>query len=183
MWSKELQKEISQKRTEENVKFVFKLAFKHLRTDYFNRNQLKPNIVESETEFYHFYFGETANAMQLPISAFYDPLNFKTDQKTLTFDFLNRIFKSLTFKAAFLEYLASGKLKEDYQSSIPVKISKLLSRFDKILVSREPEKLAKAISSVQSYFRLNRQCKIPWTEAEVDGAIANIIKYLNVNKY
>lgn len=65
-WTRQFSASGSTKRFEENVKFVFKSAFKHLRAQ-FGR--------EDDDAFYSHYFGELSNREGIPLSQFRDPLN------------------------------------------------------------------------------------------------------------
>lgn len=176
-WARSFESEISCKRAEENIKFVFKLTLKHLRLDFFSKHNLKPGAQESELIFYKYYFEKLALSWNLPISEFFDPLNFRTNQKTLNNDFLRRLFSASEFRAKFLEYLTSGQLKREYWASVPKKLFKMLKRFERILTSNDSEKLQTAILAVQKYFRTNKQCKVPWTENEVDMAIRYFMQF------
>lgn len=126
-------------------------------------------------KFYDFYFGNIARDLNLDIKDFLDPLNFKTSQKTLSYSFLKRLFSSAVFKTDFLDYLTSGRLKQDYRASVPTKITKVLGRFDKVEYSNNPGKMTATVHLVQTYFRTNRQCKLPWTHNEVDNAVDCLI--------
>lgn len=170
-----MQNDTSCKRAEENIKFVFKLSLRHLRLNYFKAHNLKPNIRESELKFYAHYFGDLAKRTKVPLAEFLDPLNFRTRQKTLNSEYIHLLFASTAFKCDFLNYLKSGSLKSEYQSTVSTKLVKLLVRFERILETKDIEKLERAVSSVQRYFRTNRQCKLPWTEREVDTAIENLV--------
>ena len=79
-WALRFSSAPSSKRLEENVKFAFKSAFKHLRS----KHSAETRGSVAAPDFYAFYFGETAAAMRLPLSAFHDPLNVGTAHRTLT---------------------------------------------------------------------------------------------------
>lgn len=175
-WTKDFQCDFSNKRVEENVKFVFKLTLKHLRTIHSKNTGLSINTPEAELSFYNYYFSALAKQWNMPITDFFDPLNYKTQQRTLNSEYIHRLFKSTEFSANFLKYLESGQLKLEYQASIPKKLIKLLHRFDKLWAYHGSEKSDELIFSVQKYFRTNKQCKLPWTEREVDSAIQNLIQ-------
>lgn len=172
-WTKRLQVENSFKRVEENIKFVFKLTLRHLRTTFFAKNNINKPNTEDELCFYKYYFGDLAKSLSLSLSEFFDPLNFKTNQKTLNIDFLKRVFLSSEFRNNFMNYLSSGQLKQDYQATIPSKIVNLLRRFERLMSLSQ--KLDSVVTSVHRYFRTNRQCKLPWGENEITIAVNTFI--------
>ena len=173
-WVVAFMAEHSCKRFEENVKFVFKLAFKHLKFNFQQSNLDSQQPQSTDLAFYKFYFEELSKKWQLPLSEFYDPLNNKTRHKTLTGEYMKLVFASEKFRTHFKSYLLSGQLKSDYQAGVPNKILKLLKRFDKCFDSRDLSNNTSVIGSMRRYFRTNKQCKLPWTDMEITSAVETL---------
>ena len=159
----------STKRVEENIKFIFKLTLKRLKKDY----QLRQSNMASDRklaleDFYGFYFGEFVDTWGLDLQQFTEPLRKKTYQKKLNHEYITRIFASKPFKVDFLKHINSGEFKREYQGTIPNKVLKLLSRFDRLFAGEDQQK---AVEQVSKYFKGNKQCKLPWTEKEIINSI------------
>lgn len=144
--------------------------------EFFKANNLNHHVYDSEVAFYRYYFTDTARRLDLPLTDFFDPLNYRSRQKTLNNDYISLLFTSPLFRRDFHEYLSSGHLKTMYQASIPNKLLKVLIRFERLMLTNGPQKIEETIQSVQKYFRTNKQCKLPWTEKEVNTAIDNLIQ-------
>ena len=99
---------------------------------------------------------------------FYDPLNTKNNLKTLNSDYLAIVFESPDFKRDFISYISGNDILLDYQKTIKRKLAHLLSKFDGFFDGDQQEK---GIQNVQSYFRKNKQCKLPWTKTEICTAV------------
>jgi len=166
-----IQKDAKTKRSEENLKFVFKNVIKHLKNSFFD--SVKQNSINNHEDdhFYEFYFGKLAKEWSVSISHFYDPLNKKVNHKTLCNEYLNQVMCSTQFKTDFLKIIVSDTLQTEYQLSVPKKIKKLLKRFDDKFIYCTDDNLDKNIDFVRRYFRSNRQCKIPWTSKQINSAI------------
>ena len=165
-WTQGLVAQPSAKRLEENVKFVYKSALKHLRAGHaaaVARSAAAP-------DFYAHYFGAHAAATGVPLRSFFDPLNARTPHKTLTHEYLSLVLRAPPFRAAFSAYVRSDALAAAYAASVPHKLSKLLLRFDARPADAHEE--SRALHSARHYFRRNKQCKLPWSEAEVASAVA-----------
>ena len=173
-WICELLAEDSTKRLEEDVKFVFKLAFKHLKTEFARYCCDSKSDVDNEDAFYRFYFGEISDDWKISLSEFYDPLNRKNAHRTLSNEYINRLMTSERFKTHLREYLASESLLSEYRNNVPKKIFKILKRFDKLIIMNDVENNKKIINIARQYFRYNRQCKLPWTDKEVKSAMKKI---------
>lgn len=178
-WTSTFMQEVSPKRFEENIKFVFKLTFKKLKSSLLRKNRISFYSKKFDSQFYNHYFGETAKQLNITIEEFYDPLNHKGALKTLNNEYLRLVFTSATFKTDFLEYLTSGKLVEDYHNNLKRKVRQLLVKFDHICVLDDPSNIERSIAAIQQYFRMNRQCKLPWLNIEVVTAIQTFMFMLN----
>ncbi len=95
---------ISNKRSEENNKFVYKLVMKKLKHKFYNWFVIK-NSPKGEQLFYEHYFKQQCNETGLKLEDYKDPLNRKNQKKTLNNEFFARIFKSKLFKDDFFRYL------------------------------------------------------------------------------
>ncbi len=104
----------------------------------------------------------------MDLKVFTEPLRKKTYQKKLNHEYITRIFASKSFKVDFLKHINSGEFKREYQGTIPNKVLKLLSRFDRLFSGEDQEK---AVEQVSKYFKRNKQCKLPWTEKEINNSI------------
>lgn len=108
------------------MKFVFKLTFKRLKGNLIKERGILSYNKKFDSQFYDFYFKDTAVEINKNISGFYDPLNSRTSVKTLNSDYIKLIFCSSRFKNEFLGYLAAGRLLEDYQTTLKRKIWQIL---------------------------------------------------------
>lgn len=170
-WADKVIKEVSSKRFEENLKFVFKLAFKKLKNNLLRRYKISFYSKKFDFQFYEYYFGETAKHSGIDIEHYFDPLNSRGVNKTLNSSYFKLIFQSEEFKRNFLIYVKSGQLLLDYQANLKRKITQLLMKFDYMFSSTDPLMTARAIASVERYFRKNKQCKLPWLCSEIIIAI------------
>ena len=159
----------STKRVEENIKFIFKLTLKRLKKDY---QIQKANSIndkkESLNDFFTFYFKEFVDMWGLDIMIFTEPLRKKIYQKKLNHEYIKRIFAAKSFKTDFLKHINSGEFKREYQGTIPNKVFKLLSRFDRLFANEDEQA---TVEVVHKYFKRNKQCKLPWTEKEINNSI------------
>lgn len=178
-WTQMFIQEVSPKRFEENIKFVFKLAFKKLKSSLLRKNCISFYSKKFDSQFYSYYFAETAKQLNISIEEFYDPLNHKGALKTLNNEYLRLVFNSPSFKRDFLEYLSSGRLVTDYHDNLKRKIRQLLVKFDALCKFDDAQATDRSIAAVQQYFRMNRQCKLPWLNIEVVTAIQTFMFMLN----
>lgn len=82
----------SQKRFEENMKFVYKVILKKLREKFARENGYELWDKQFERAFYEYYFEETRKILNEEIELFYDPLNQKLSKsKTLNNSYLRLI--------------------------------------------------------------------------------------------
>lgn len=178
-WTVNFMQEMSPKRFEENIKFVFKLTFKNLKNSFLKKNKISFYSKKFDDKFYEHYFLELANQFDVPIEQFYDPLNNNFGIKTLNGEYLRMLFRSSQFKKDFFEYLESGLLVENYQKNVKRKVRQLLLKFDPLFDSDQPDKSVHGIRQVQKYFRVNKQCKLPWLKSEILTAIETFSVMVN----
>lgn len=163
--------EASTKRFEENVKFVFKLAFRRLKSNLLKQNRIAFYSKKFDIQFYEFYFKEVANRLNIDLKDFYDPFSTKGKAKTLSVDYLKLMFNSSTFKFDFIRLIDNEAVKLDYQNTLKRKIRQLLVKFDHYFGSTDEKVVQNGIDKAQNYFRKNRQCKLPWTSNEIITAV------------
>ena len=143
------------------------------------KNRISFYSKKFDAQFYTYYFGDTARRLNLSLEEFFDPLNHKGALKTLNNEYLRLVFSSPAFKSDFLEYLTSGGLVADYHANLKRKIRQLLVKFDAVCRFDDAEGVERSIAAIQQYFRMNRQCKLPWLNIEVVTAIQTFIYMLN----
>lgn len=175
----------SHKRVEENTKFIFKHTLKRLKTDFFERQENEDGPAASEEAFYDHYFGAIKG--ELPLEAFFDPLNQKqrrpaNSPKTLSLNYIELVFSSPSFRADFERYIGhpnpeKSEFLSEYSSTVNSKLQKTLyaweKKFDKAACASEAGK------EMIDYFEKNHQCKLPWTKAEVLAAVRVFIELIN----
>lgn len=164
----------SQKRVEENNKFVFKLAIRKLRKQFLDKSGL-PNRRSGELKFYRHYFGELADSIKLPLNSFFDPL-YRTNLKNRMFKSINNgymglVFKSRSFRKEFVEFLHFGLIKE-YEEGVGGKVEDLLGGLRSELEGGEEGEGVeeKVFERHVGVFGKKARFKLPWTLAEAHKA-------------
>ena len=168
---KEFLEEASPKRFEENIKFVFKLSFKRMKSNLQKKNKISFYSKNFDLQFFSFYFKDVVTQMNISIEEFFKKLDPKKSSKTLNNDFLKKVFSSPTFKEDFMAYINGTEIISDYQTTLRRKIRHMLIKFDRMFDINDPAEVKMGIEAVQKYFRKNRQCKLPWTFTEITTAI------------
>lgn len=169
--------EASTKRFEDNVKFVFKLAFRKLKSTLLKRNRISFYSKKFDSQFYEYYFKDTAQRLNMNITEFFDSFDTKKKAKTLSVDYLKLVFNSPVFKEDFVSYINGEAIRVDYHTTLRRKIRHLLLKFDPFFVGEDKQSVKIGIEKIQNYFRKNRQCKLPWTNNEIITAI-NTFSYM-----
>ena len=129
----------ARRRNEEQFKFVVKKGFKRLFKNFkkMKRGFIKGDKLLDELEFYRFYFLETCNSDRTQFEGFLLPgskiqKEFTNPQtkmdKTVSFVYLIRIFKSESFKRDFISYLLNDFVGE-YVTIRNLKLMKLAIHF------------------------------------------------------
>jgi len=167
----------SNKRPEENYKFVFKRCLKHMKDNLKIASDKKHKKKEQEKQFYEHYFKRIAEAEGLSIQQFFHPKNskskYKDAPKTINADYIANISKSAEFVHDFLDYM-HNKLKLDYEKTIDTKIDGLIKKWNDTYeqsASRE-----KTIEEICEYIEKNKKCKLPWSDKEIYEATAAVDK-------
>lgn len=166
----------STKRIEENNKFVYKYTLKYLRHQFYVKEGLKKSL-DSEVQFYRFYFESVCKNLKVPIEYFFDPLykvcNKNPYYKSINNKYLGLIFCSPSFKADFFSFL-----KNDFKSTYIMIINSKLRKFFKKLRNDITGDRSRKYSSIlidrfAEKLRKNKKCKLPWTIREVNSALVH----------
>ena len=167
----------SQKRIEENHKFVFKRCIKYMKNLFKTNNKYKSKKPDMERAFYSHYFQEIADKEDISLECFYHPTNsrskIKNGPKTINSEYLRNICKNKEFINTFLDY-AYDKLKIDYEKVIDIKIEDLIKKWDEMLYSNRCKETI--IDEILEYIEKNKKCKLPWNFTEIDEAIIALRK-------
>ena len=175
IWIDSFKEEASTRRFEENINFIFKLAFKKLKNYLLKKNRISFYNKKFDGQFYEHYFRETADRLKIDIKAFHDPLNNKGKLKTLTSEYFKLLFNSSAFQTDFVNYITCETIKVDYQTTLRRKIRHLLLKFDNLFGTEDQTAIRTGVEKAQTYFRKNRQCKLPWTNTEILTAVNTFI--------
>jgi len=170
-----LQDSSSNKRPEENYKFIFKRCLKHMKEKFKEENQNLAKRKDLDRCFYEHYFRSVSDSLKISIDNFYHPKNSKSKNKngpkTINNTYIQNICKSKNFKKDFSEYLDRSLLRE-YQESIKLKIKNLITRWVKeIRVATDKNA---ATTQICAYIEKNKKCKLPWSVKEVSEAIRSV---------
>lgn len=167
-----LQSTNSNKRPEENYKFIFKRCLKHMKEKFKRDHPALAKRKDLDKLFYEHYFRQVSDSQKISIDNFYHPKNSKIKNKvgpkTINNTYIQNICKSRLFKQDFSEYL-DRQLLGEYQESIKLKIKNLISRWSKEL--RTSSNREEAVRGICKYIEENKKCKLPWSVKEVTEAI------------
>lgn len=164
---------ISQKRTEENIKFVYKHTLKYMKSKFYDKNNFRYNK-ESEVLFYRHYFGFSAMAGGIDLQEFYDPLNSNYNGKkkgTISNSHLTLLFSCESFREEFFRYVRN-EFKKDYQSSIYKKIERMFLKLESELDKHGDEGKSEIINKFNDKLKRQKKTKLPWSSQEIDTAIS-----------
>lgn len=167
-----LQSTNSNKRPEENYKFIFKRCLKHMKEKFKTDNPAMAKRKDMDKQFYEHYFRQVSDSQKISIDNFYHPKNSKVKNKvgpkTINNTYIQNICKSKLFKTDFSQYL-DHQLLGEYQESIKLKIKNLISRWSKDLKTSSNRE--EATRKICEYIEENKKCKLPWSVKEVGEAI------------
>lgn len=167
-----LQETTSNKRPEENYKFIFKRCLKHMKEKFKQDHPAIAKRKDLDKCFNEYYFRQVSESQKISIDNFCHPKNSKsknkTGPKTINNTYIQNICKSKTFKKDFSEYLDKALL-EEYKASIKLKIKNLIVRWTKDL--RASENKDEIVDGICNYIEKNKKCKLPWSVKEVSEAI------------
>ena len=162
----------STKRTEENIKFVYKHTLKFLKSQFNTEHKLRYNK-ESEVQFYRFYFAALAEQRETSLDLYFDPLltnkGGKTNSKTISNSHLRLVFENEEFKSQFFAYL-DDQFKEDYQSSILKKIERMFVDLENELSNKDEPERKRVMLNFINKLRQKKRVKFPWSSAEIESS-------------
>lgn len=126
----------------------------------------------TETDFLKYYFASRAEAKQLPLGYYQDPLvqkyrkrksRFKDEKrpKSINICYLGLVFESPQFVRDFFAYI-DGELAEHCMLEITDKFQ---------LIFRNYLRKNGDSGQVRQYFESNKRCKLPWSFYDVKIAI------------
>lgn len=156
------------RRNEEQFKFVIKKGIRRLFKNFKkSRNGfIKGDKLLDELEFYRCYFSEVALAGGIQLESFFLPGSkiqkersspeVKLD-KTVTFTYLTRVFRSEPFRRDFVSYLLSG-FGEEYVQNRSQKLLKVAVNFE---AGKRP-----------------KSNKLPWTRCEMVEAQTSFLNLI-----
>ena len=158
----------ARRRTEEQFKFVIKKGFKRLFKEFkkMRNGFVRGNKLLDEFEFYRFYFGGCVDEANESLETFFLPgskiqKEMKRPEikinKTISFAFLQTIFRSEAFKQDFIRYLLNGFVDE--------------------YISRRTEKLWKVASNF-ALQKKSKSNKLPWTNEELLESQRNLLNLI-----
>lgn len=165
----------SNKRPEENYKFIFKRCLKYIKDDFKAMMRQKHKKEDMDRAFYSFYFKEIAESEHVGLENFYHPRNSRSKcknlPKTINSDYIENICKSRAFITKFLDY-AYNHLQKEYEEVIDTKIESLIKKWDELFNTNRPKD--EIINEITAYIEKNKKCKLPWNFAEINEAIGSI---------
>lgn len=203
---------LSKKRVEENLKYVFKFCLKFLKVEFRNKNDsfrfrkedlelTNKNLID--LGFFIHYFGEIADNLGWPISKFFHPKvlttydckkfanvldNYEERPKTINKEYVEAVCMSDAFMNDFKNYITDCYLVGNEYTGI-VRESKecALEKVKLKLVQWSKLILAasdkkKVISKIKGDLEDQNKCKLPWSVAEVRRAVEEAKKLLKMKK-
>lgn len=178
------------KRPEENYKYIYKKCLKILKQRFLaTRTERNLKKEESEKMFYAYYFGEIANAEKLKLECFYQPRggrsanqrpaankrNMKQSTvskndicKTISCVYIKTVGKSKKF-VKDISQLLETTLLENYIRNIDGKIQKIFQEWRHL--SNNESLTPEQVSEICKRIEKNDKFKMPWTVYEFKTAI------------
>ena len=167
----------SNKRPEENYKFVFKRCLKNMKDNLKIHTDKKNKKKEQDKLFYEHYFKRIAEKEGLSLQQFFHPKNskskYKDAPKTINADYIANISKSHEFVHDFLNYM-HNHLKTDYEKTVDTKIDGLIKKWNDMYEQAEDK--CQIINEICEYIEKNKKCKLPWSDKEIYEAISAVDK-------
>lgn len=172
----------SNKRPEENYKFIFKRCLKQMKDRLDIQTDKKNKRKEQEKLFYEHYFKKIAEGTGLSLQQFFHPKNskskYKDAPKTINSEYICNISKSTEFVHDFLEYMRNH-LMADYEKTIDTKIDGLIKKWNDIFEKSEDKN--RVIYEISEYIEKNKKCKLPWSDTEIREATLVVDKLFAEN--
>ena len=177
----------SHKSKEENLKFVFKKAFKFLKQNILDRfpvqilEILKPLLrslersSQIEYTFVAFYFQAQAIALGVPLENFFQPsikrnfrvINEGSTPKSINKGYLQAIKRSRLFIDHFTQYVSRQLLSESKMLLIS-KTEEMISKWEEVYIENGSGFLKRKIAK---QFLKQSKTKLPWSMSEVEFSI------------
>lgn len=157
----------SSRRLEEQVKYVFKWAFKNLMSPELNpikkgsRKMAKPIIAQ---RFYERYFGAVSRLENIPLEKFVLPGSGANSSSYKTFK--NEYFQNIKKSPEFIELFRKQLLSLEESSS--QLINKELEEFVDRISQRKV--LGESLEDLEHYIQ-SKDSKLPWTRLDIKAAI------------
>ena len=152
---------------------------KKLKSRFKHRRRFFAYSLHNETFFYRHYFAKEAGKLQIPITDFYDPLNNDVGTtKTINRVYLARVLSVKNFRSDLIRYVGSKSFKREYQLGIRNKLLKILERFEGLFRDSNRSSSKDLPKKIKKYFQKNKQCKLPWTEKEIDSSVYDFYSIL-----
>ena len=152
----------SEKRNDEQRKFIFKNVIKAMKEEFRKTRNLK-KCRQVEEAFWSFFFENYVSQNKIPLSYLYDPLNGSLKKNTLfknlKQDYFTLILNEDSFFEKFNQHLC--KLEEKYVNNLDHKIGLALKTLEKTEWNRR---------SVRRFVRKwesSKSAKFPWSITEI----------------
>ena len=152
----------SEKRNDEQRKFIFKNVMKALK-EWFRKTRNLKKCKQVEEDFWSFFFSNYVMQNKIPLSYLYDPLNGSLKKNTLfknlKQDYFTLILNEDSFFEKFNQHLC--KLEEKYVNNLDHKIGLALKTLEKTEWNRR---------SVRRFVRKwesSKSAKFPWSITEI----------------
>ena len=152
----------SEKRNDEQRKFIFKNVMKALK-EWFRKTRNLKKCKQVEEDFWSFFFSNYVMQNKIPFSYLYDPLNGSLKKNTLfknlKQDYFTLILNEDSFFEKFNQHLC--KLEEKYVNNLDHKIGLALKTLEKTEWNRR---------SVRRFVRKwesSKSAKFPWSITEI----------------
>ena len=177
----------SHKSKEENLKFVFKKAFKFLKENILDRfpiqifEVLKPLLrslersSQIEYTFAAFYFQAQAIALGVPLENFFQPsikrnyrvINVASTPKSINKGYLQAVKRSRLFISHFTQYVSRQLLNQSKMLLIS-KTEELISKWEEVYIENGSGVLKRKIAK---QFLKQSKTKLPWSLSEIEFSI------------
>ena len=175
-------KTILKKKTEDELKFIFKRAIKYLKNNYLKSNNnfkgLKLSVHQKDDLFYEYYYGEVSKLYNIPIESFHHFRNWKNRTnslipKSITKKYVSNLKLNPEFVSKIVDYLNNHAFNMIQVENLK-KIKKMVSSWEQIYLQRGFADGLKFIKDKIS----SRSSKFPWTKSEISSALESSLKML-----
>lgn len=169
----------SNKRLEENYKFVLSRCIKHLKKQLPKSKHRKIRKREFDNYFYQYYFGTTCHWENMDFRNFSIPRASNDTMlrtKTISDEYIARLTQSKLFTEECLSYIES-QLKYDYRVEMNSKLEKLVEGWEASY--KEANDKFRAIEGIVDNIINSQRFKLPWVDSEVNVAIDSVKSIFN----